>query len=344
MKSVALVPSPDGHGYRAELSETQEPSPGKGEIAVDMRACGLCGTDLEKMRGEYTASRGVIGHEAVGVVSALGEGARDFREGDRVFPHHHVPDYDCYVCRAGNETMCDRYRGSNLVPGGFSERFVVPEWNLRKGGVLKLPDEMDFGVASLIEPLACCVRAIKKCDVGLGANVLVVGAGPVGMMHSLMLKPIGANVMVSDVSPDRLRFAEKAGAGVVIDARGDVPGTVRSGTGGRGADLAIVASGNSAAIVQALRSVRKGGTVCVFGVPVKGSVLGYDFSDVYNSEQSVTTSYGATEADTKAALRVLASRGEEFARLITHRFPLARFSDAVSAASGGTAMKVVVTP
>ena len=344
MKSIALIGSADGHGYRAELTDVEEPRPGKGEVVVDMRACGLCGTDLEKMKGEYTASKAVIGHEAVGVVSALGEGARDFREGDRVFPHHHVPDYDCYLCKGGNETMCDHYRGSNLFPGGFSERFVVPEWNLRKGGVLKLPDEMGFEVASLIEPLACCVRAVKKCNVGLGANVFVAGAGPVGMMHSLLLKPLRANVMVSDVSPERLNFAEKAGAGKVLDARGDVPGAVRSETGGRGADLAIVASGSRAAIVQALRSVRKGGTVCLFGVPVKGSVLDYDISELYNSERSITTSYGATEADTKSALRVLSARGDEFGRLVTHRFPLAKFGDAVSAASGGTAMKVVVTP
>ncbi|MDE1854184.1 MAG: alcohol dehydrogenase catalytic domain-containing protein [Thaumarchaeota archaeon] len=309
-----------------------------------MAACGLCGTDLEKMRGEYTASAPVVGHEAVGTISAVGVGVSGYRVGERVFPHHHVPDYSCYVCRAGNETMCDSYRSSNLVPGGFSEYFAVPKWNVEGGGVLRVPEGMSFEVASLTEPLACCVRAIRKSDVKPGESALVTGAGPVGLMHALLLKSMGADVLVSDVSESRLRLAEKAETGQVLDAKADVPGNVAARTGGRGADLAVVASGSKGAILQGLRSVRKGGRVLLFGVPPVGSILDYDISGLYNAEQTILTSYGATEVDTKEALNVLTSRGTEFARLITHRFPLAGFQDAVAAASAGEAMKVVVTP
>jgi L-iditol 2-dehydrogenase len=344
LKSVILSPRPDGHGFEAKLTALDDPHPGEGELVVSMKTCGLCGTDLEKMRGEYTASRPVIGHEAVGVVKEVGDKSRGFSPGDRVFPHHHVPDYTCYLCRAGNETMCDRYRGSNLVPGGFSEEFVVPKWNVDKGGVLKLPDALEFGVASLIEPLACCIRALRLCHAELGESALVVGAGPVGMMHALLLKPIGARVMVSDVSQDRLRFAEKAGVGRVLDAKGDVPTSARSETDGRGVDLAVVASGSKSAILQGLRSVRKGGRVCLFGVPGRGSVLDYDIGDLYNAEQQIVTSYGGSDADTKAALGVLSSRTSEFAGLITHRFPLVKFDEAVAAATGGGSMKAVLTP
>lgn len=312
-------------------------------MVVAMKACGLCGTDLEKIKGEYTASGAVIGHEAVGVVKDA-NGVRGFRNGDRVFPHHHVPDYTCYLCRAGNETMCDHYRASNLVPGGFSEEFVVPKWNIDMGGVLSLPDSMGFEVAALIEPLACCVRAIKKCRVEPGESVLIAGAGPVGMMQALLLKSSSARILVSDVSPDRLGFAEKSGVGRVLDARKDVPAAARAETNGRGVDAAIVASGSRGAIMQGLRSIRKGGRVCLFGVPAKGSVLDYDIGDLYNSEQGLITSYGAVEDDTKAALKVLASRGADFEGLITHRFPLEEFEDALTAASAGTAMKVVLTP
>ncbi|MDG7010895.1 MAG: alcohol dehydrogenase catalytic domain-containing protein [Nitrososphaerota archaeon] len=344
MKSVVLAAAEGGRGYVPRLVESPEPRPVGGEIVVEMKACGLCGTDIEKIRGEYTASMPVVGHEAVGVVKEAGRDTSGLDPGDRVFPHHHVPDYDCYLCKAGNETMCDRYRSSNLVPGGFAEAFTVPGWNVAKGGVLKLPDKMSFEVASLIEPLACCIRAVRKCGAGVGESVLIAGAGPVGMMHALLLKPLGAKVIVSDVSQDRLRFAEKSGAGRVLDAKGDVPAAARSETEGRGVDLAIVASGSKAAILQGLRSVRKGGRVCLFGVPAKGSVLDYDIGDLYNSEQGVVTSYGATETDTKAALKVLASRGAEFGSLITHRFTLSRFDEALAAASGGAAMKVVLTP
>jgi L-iditol 2-dehydrogenase len=343
MKSVVLRPA-GGRGYVPTLVEGPDPRPAPGELVVAMKACGLCGTDLEKIRGEYTASTGVIGHEAVGVVAEVGDGVPGFRGGERVFPHHHVPDYDCYLCRAGSETMCERYRSSNLVPGGFSESFTVPAWNVGKGGVLRLPDGMSFEVASLIEPLACCVRALERCGVPAGGTVLVAGAGPVGMMHAMLLRHAGAEVVVSDVSEERLRFAEKAGVWGVVDARRDVPAEARARTGGRGVDLAVVASGSGAAILQALRSVRKGGKVCIFGVPPRGSVLDYDVSELYNAEQGVTTSYGATEKDTRAAVGVLSSKGSEFGRLVTHRFPLERFDDAVAAASGGGAMKVVLTP
>lgn len=344
MKSVILASGKGGHGLRAELVDGAEPHPGPGELIVKMAACGLCGTDLEKMRGEYTASAPVIGHEAVGTVSAVGAGVSGYGVGERVFPHHHVPDYSCYLCKAGNETMCDHYRSSNLVPGGFSEYFAVPKWNVDRGGVLKVPAPMGFEVASLTEPLACCVRAIRKAGVKPGESVLVAGAGPVGMMHALLLKSMGARVLVSDVSEPRLRFAEKAGVGRVLDAKSDVPGEVTSQTGGRGADLAIVASGSQGAILQGLRSVRKGGRVLLFGVPPRGSVLDFDISGLYNAEQTMLTSYGATEVDTEEALKVLSSRGAEFADLITRRFPLTSFQDAVAAASTGEAMKVIVTP
>ena len=343
MKAILLTPGP-GEGLAQGLREIDPPHPGPGEVVVKMEACGLCGTDLEKMRGDYTASMPRLGHEAVGTVSEVGEGVPGFSVGDRVFPHHHVPDYDCYLCRAGNETMCDHYRSSNLDPGGFAEYFRVPRWNLEKGGVLKLPRGMTFEVASLIEPLACCVRSVRRCSIGPRTSVLIVGAGPVGMLHALLLKGTGAKVMISDVSRTRLKFAESSGVGQALDAASDVASEVKSETSGRGADVAIIASGSRSAILQGLRSIRKGGLACIFGVPAKGSVLDYDISELYNAERGIVTSYGATEKETGLALQVLSSRGAEFERLVTHRFPLERFGDAVAAAAEGSAMKVVLTP
>ena len=343
MKSIVLTSQGEGGKPRPELAELDVPSPGRGELVVKMEACGLCGTDLEKMRGEYTASMPLLGHEAVGVVSAVGEGVEGFKEGDRVFPHHHVPCYECYTCKAGDDTMCDMYRKSNIHPGGFSEFFRVPEWNVSKGAVLHLPGRVTFEEGALIEPVACCLRAVKG-RVKRGETVLVAGAGPVGLMHALLLEPMGAEVVITDVVHSRLEFARAMGVQVVLDAsKDDVPAKVRGETQGRGADLAIVASGSRAAIMQALRSIRRGGRVCLFGVPSKGSVLDYDISELYNSGQQIVTSYGANDAETREALKVIGSN-PKFARLVTHRFPLAKFNDAVAAAAGGQAVKVVVTP
>ena len=344
MKSVVLARGLGGKP-KVEVVELGQPTAGSGEIVVAMKACGLCGTDLEKIRGEYTASMPVIGHEAVGVVSSVGERVEGHNVGDRVFPHHHVPCYECELCKAGSETMCEKYRTSNIVPGGFSDYFRVPEWNVSKGGVLRLPDSVPFEAASLIEPLACCVRALRRCKVMPGDSVLVVGAGPVGMSHALVLEQMGAKVMLSDVSEARLDFAAEAGFATVLNAaKEDVPSRVTSETGGLGADVAIVATGSKQAIVQGLRSIRKGGKVCLFGVPTKGSVLDYDVSELYNSEQQIITSYAATEDDTKEALRIISSNTSDFGRLVTHRFPLSRFSEAVEVASSARSMKVVLTP
>jgi L-iditol 2-dehydrogenase len=341
LKSVVL--EAQNGSLRPLLVETEPPSPGKGELVVMMKACGLCGTDLEKMRGEYTASMPVLGHEAAGVVYAVGDGVTEFRKGDRVFPHHHVPCYECYVCRAGNDTMCDMYRKSNIHPGGFSEYFRVPEWNISKGGVLHLPDGVTFEEGALIEPVACCIRAVRN-HARPGETVLVAGAGPVGLMLALLLEPGSAKVVVTDISRSRLEFAEGMRLGSVVDAtREDVAARLRAETQGRGADLAMVASGSRAAIMQALASVRKGGRVCIFGVPPKGSVLDFDISSLYNSGQQIVTSYGADESETREALKVISSN-PRFGRLVTHRFPLAKFNDAVAAASDGTAVKVVITP
>ncbi|HUI85770.1 MAG TPA: zinc-binding dehydrogenase, partial [Nitrososphaerales archaeon] len=168
--------------------------------------------------------------------------------------------------------------------------------------------------------------------------------GPVGLMNAILLQSMESKVFVSDISAPRLGFADRMGLGQVIDAsRDDVPARIRAETQGMGADLAIVASGSKAAIMQSLRAVRRGGRVCLFGVPSKGSVLGYDISELYNAGQQIVTSYGADDEDTKAALAVIAS-DPRFGLLVTHRFPLARFDEAVGAATEGKAMKVVVTP
>ena len=330
---------------KAEEKELEKPVPGPGGLVVKMEACGLCGTDIEKMRGEYTAAMPVLGHEAVGTIADVGEGVVDFHEGDRVFPHHHVPDLTCHYCMAGSETMCEMYRSSNLTPGGFSEFFRVPRWNVSKGGVLKLPDGLEFVAASLIEPVACCVRALDKCEMKPGESVLVTGAGPVGMIHSMLLRSMGAKVMMSDVSESRLEFARSSGVQLAVNAaKRDVPNSVKSETDGRGSDVVVVASGSPAAIVQALRSVRKGGRVCLFGIPPNGSVLDYDLAEIYNSELRVFASYGATEKETKKALAHISSNQSEFAKLMTHRFTLGNFDDAVETATSGRGMKIVVLP
>jgi len=314
----------------------------KGDVIVKMKACGLCGTDVEKICGQYTASQPILGHEPAGIID---ESSVDFlKSGQRVFAHHHVPCYECYYCTHGSPTMCPYYRKTNLDPGGFAEYFRVPAWNVIRGGILILPDSVSFDEGAFIEPLATVVRAQRRVKINKGDSVLVVGAGPMGLLHVMMAKANGAStVITSDVSDFRIEYATKVGADYSLNARKtDIPSEVKKLTDGRGADVAIIASGSPSAILSGLLSVRKGGYVLLFGVPYKGTVLNYDISELLNNEISIISSNAAVEEDTKEALKLIYERKVDVKKLITHRFPLDEFNEAVRVAKQGEAIKVII--
>ncbi|QIW25122.1 alcohol dehydrogenase [Sulfolobus sp. S-194] len=314
----------------------------KGDVIVKMKACGLCGTDVEKICGQYTASQPILGHEPAGIID---ESSVDFlKPGQRVFAHHHVPCYECYYCTHGSPTMCPYYRKTNLDPGGFAEYFRVPAWNVVRGGILILPDSVSFDEGAFIEPLATVVRAQRRVKINKGDSVLVVGAGPMGLLHVMMAKANGAStVIASDVSDFRIEYATKVGADYSLNARKtDISSEVKKLTDGRGVDLAIIASGSPSAILSGLLSVRKGGYVLLFGVPYKGTVLNYDISELLNNEISIISSNAAVEEDTKEALKLIYEGKVDVKKLITHRFSLDEFNEAVRIGKEGNAIKVII--
>ncbi len=316
-------------GGTVEIVECAKPELAEGEILVMMKACGVCGTDIEKVAGHYTASALVIGHEAVGEV--VESKTPQFKPGDRVFPHHHVPCYSCWFCRHGSTTMCESYRRYNLEPGGFSEFFRVPKWNVKHGGVVKLPDSLSYDAGSFIEPLACVVRSLRKCNPATDSRILVVGAGPMGLLHALLLrKRRTCGVSIKDVSELRASYARSLGFKTDNEAKDY--------------DLVIVASGHPSAISAGFRSVRRGGRVCIFGVPYKGNLLDIETAELLNSEISIITSYGADDADVAEAIRSM-NEGDALGveRLISERFRLEDTARALKAAATGNAIKVLVT-
>ena len=343
MKPIVRTVLLDPEG-RAALQEVSVPALQGGDLLVDMKACGVCGSDLEKIRGGYTAAPPVLGHEAVGVVREVGEGVAGIREGDRVFPHHHVPCYDCAYCAAGSETMCGDYRRWHLDPGGFSDTFRVPAWNVEKGGVLRLPNGLSFDDATFIEPLACCIRALDRFHVPRGGTILVAGAGPMGLLTLQLLPFYGAgSVLVSEVSPYRTRHAKRLGARTVDPQTGDLEKAVRSATEGRGVDLAVVASSSPKALSQALESTRDGGSLGLLGIPEAGASLP-DVSRVLTRELSIVGSNAATERETRRALEMLSEGAIQVAPLVTHRVGLDEIDKGLALAKKAEAIKVIVTP
>ncbi len=328
------------------INEMERPSLNPGDVLVQMQACGICGSDLEKVFGQYGQPSMRLGHEPAGVILDLGSDVVEFKKGDRVFTHHHVPCYDCHLCNHGNETMCPKYYETNLSPCGLSEEYVVPEWNVSHGGVLKLPDSITYEEAAMIEPLACCVRAWKKLSHQEGDSVAIFGVGPTGMMHLLIAQAKKlSKIICFDMNDFRLNFAKKFD---ITDSINSVDENrkqkILEHTEGRGVDLAIVATSSLNALNDAIDMVRKGGAIMMFGVPSKGAKIDLDMSVIYSKEITLATSYAASDNDTKEALQLISSGQIDVKQLVTHTYPIQESQKAFEhARSGEHAMKIIIT-
>ena len=249
------------------IDETQRPILESGDILVQMHACGICGSDLEKVFGQYGQPSMRLGHEPAGIVLDVGSDVVQFKKGDRVFTHHHVSCYDCHFCNHGNETMCKKYSETNLSPCGLSEEYVVPSWNVSNGGVLKISDLLSFEEAAMIEPLACCVRAWTKYSYCEGDSVAIFGVGPTGMMHVMLAQAKKfSKIFCLDVNDFRLDFAKKFNITESINSMDENrKQRILDHTDKRGVDVAIVATSSLKALDDAIDVVRKGGVVMMFG-------------------------------------------------------------------------------
>ncbi len=326
-----------------EIQETTRPALGPGDILVKMQSCGICGSDVEKVFGKYGQPSMRLGHEPAGIILKVGSSVSGFKPGDRVFTHHHVPCYSCHYCKHGNETMCPTYYETNLSPCGLSEEYVVPQWNVEHGGVLKIPDTMSFDEAAMIEPLACCVRAWSKFSYRKDDTTAIFGAGPTGMMHVMLAYANEfSKVFCFDVNDFRLDFASKFGA-VPLKAEPQSIQKILAETQNRGVDVSIVATGSLKAVTDAISVTRKGGIIMLFGVPSKGATLDIDMSIVYSKELTIVPSYAASDQDTKRSLELISSGKVDVKKLITHRYILGDSQKAFEHAhTGQNAMKIII--
>jgi len=328
------------------LEERPAPAAGPGEVTVDLAACGVCGTDLEKLRGNYRTA-GILGHEPVGRVAEVGRGVAGVAVGDRVFVHHHVPCGRCAVCARGDLTFCPTYSRTNLDPGGFAERFRVPAENVAAGAVLRLDDRVDWATGSLLEPAGCALTALRRLAVPPDATVVVLGLGPVGILYARLARALGARwVGGTEISPLRRSVAEAGGINATADPRDPdaVAELVRRATDGQGVDLAVAATGHPSVARTAVELARRGGTVNLFGLPEAGSRLDVDLQQLYLRGVRVIPSYATVEADIAEVHRLVVADRLRIGDLVTDRFPLAEIDAAFRrAGQPADAVKVVVT-
>ena len=329
-----------------EIKNLEKVPLGSHEILVKMQACGICGSDVEKVFGKYGQPSMRLGHEPAGIITQVGSEISDFNIGDRVFTHHHVACYsaNCHECSHDNETMCEKYYKSNLEPCGLADEYVVPKWNIDNGGILKLPDSMSFDEAAMIEPLACCIRSWNKFKHKKGDTAVVLGVGPTGIMHVMLAAYYEfKKVFCLDLNDFRLAYAKKFDT---VTIRADDPSAleiIKSQTGNKGVDLVIIATGNLKALLDAINFVRKGGTIIVFGVPSKGAKIDLDMSDVYSKNITIINTYAASDIDTKEALEMISTKKINVKQLITHKYNLSDVQKAFEhAKTGKDAMKIII--
>jgi len=325
------------------IEETSTPEIGEDEALVEMKACGICGSDLMDW---YLKNRAplVLGHEPTGIIAKAGSKVKQFNVGDRVFVHHHVACLTCHYCKHGDYTLCKQFRETHIDPGGLAEYFRVPAPNLQID-TLEIPETLSFEEATLIEPVGCCIRAFNKSSIQADDTVVIIGAGATGIIHTALSKIFGAaKTIVSDLIDYRLQVAKKFGADVIVNPNNeDLRVIVNAETDGIGADLVVVTAPSLEAYKSGLSICRKGGKLCVFAPTSPGKYFQISPKELFFSEIQIIPSYSTSHLETRKALELMKTGRLKVKELITHRFRLADAAKAFKTAlENRESLKVIV--
>jgi L-iditol 2-dehydrogenase len=331
------------------------PQIGPGELLIKIATCGVCGTDLKKIHmGSHSAPR-IFGHEMAGIVVATGDGVKGFAVGDRVMSFHHVPCGECYYCRKNTPAQCPLYKKTGATAGfepsggGFAEYIRVLDFVVANGGVVHIPDGVPFEQAAFVEPLMTVLKGTKLLNLAADDTVLVIGQGPIGLMHAALARRTGARVLTSDLFPERHAIAARFGLTNPIHAGTEkVVERLMTETEGRGADAVILAVGGNGLIRTAMDAVRPGGKVMLFAQTQHGEAT-FDPAAVCVDEKTLLGSYSSSFPLLSEVTDIVFGNyrnGFDFTQLISHRFSLEEAVAAIDVASHPQAdsMKIMVEP
>jgi L-iditol 2-dehydrogenase len=345
------------------IEEVPVPEIGPGELLIRVHTCGICGTDLKKITTASHSAPRIFGHETSGTVAAMGRGVRDFALGDRVMVFHHIPCGACFYCRNKVFAQCPVYKkvgvtaGFEPSGGGFAEYVRVMDWIVagpaamgwgteKTSGVVKVPGGVSLEAASFVEPVNTCLKAIQSLRLQTSETVLVIGAGPIGILMAWLAARAGATVVSSDLFPPRLNMAAAFGAAHTVEAsKGDPAASVRELTEGRGADAVILAVGGTKLIAPAIQAARPGGRVMLFAQTIHEQA-GFDPAAVCVDEKTLLGSYSASVELQAESTALVFGQAADLERLITHRFPLTRAVEGLQLAMHPEAnsLKIVIQP
>ncbi|MEM3451577.1 MAG: zinc-dependent dehydrogenase [Nitrososphaerales archaeon] len=304
------------------LEDMPIPKIGPGEILVKIEACGICGSDVMEWYRVKKAPL-VLGHEIAGEIVKVGEDVKKYRVGQRITASHHVPCNTCHYCLTGHHTVCETLRKTNFDPGGFAEYVRIPAINVDRG-VYPLPDNVSFEEGTFTEPLACVVRGQRIAQMQPGLSVLVIGSGVAGLLHIQLARLMGASkIVATDVNEHRLKVALSMGADAAYHASEDIPERMHEVNDGMLADRVIVCTSAKSAIIQAIKSVERGGTILFFAPTEPEVTLPLSLNEIFwRNEITLTSSYAGSPSDHVVALKLIRSKAIDVKKMITHKLSL----------------------
>lgn len=324
-----------------QIEDLETPRIGEDQVLLRMRACGVCGTDVKTyLRGHPLIQPGsVLGHEVAGEVV---ESAHPrFQAGDRVAVAPYVPCGECRTCVRGNPSLCTNRGGAFLQPGGFAEYLLVPK-RLADVGMYKVPDGMPYELASLAEPLACCVHGLKALDTQPGGSLLIIGDGPMGLMQAALARSFGFDhVSLAGVTTHRLDFARTLADEAIDVSNEDAAAAVRR-RNPEGVDAVLVSVASLEALEQAMKAVANGGTINLFAGMPKDAEFAFDLKRIHYDEVRVVGTFGFGLDDFAQAIDLIGEAGPQLQALVTERVGLEGVEAALQAAGRQVGIKTVV--
>jgi L-iditol 2-dehydrogenase len=321
------------------IQEVDKPAIGPQEVLVKIAACGVCGTDVDAYLGKVPRGWTItypfrMGHELAGTVVEVGDELTNIQPGDRVVPDGRLTCGHCYYCRRGLFSACEN---QGYFSGGLAQYSKYPYRNL-----VKIPEGVSLQEAAFTEPLACVVNGQSKLDVPFGGVAVVIGDGPIGLLHLQMLKHRGAFTVMVGLLDHRLGVARELGANVVINAsRENVEQIVRDVSGGRGADIVVNAVGKVSVLEQAINIAARRGQVLYFAATLAPRVE-LDLDLIHYKELRLIGSYDSTIAQYEEALALLRAGIIDVKPLISHRLPLEQVQQGFEIARQQQGLKVLI--
>lgn len=337
---------------RVEVEQVPVPEIGPGEVLVRVAACGICGTDVKKIQHGFLPPPQIFGHEIAGTIVAVGRSVARWRPGDRVVSFHHIPCGACFYCARKLFSQCPVYKRVGVTAGfqpnggGFAEYVRVMPWVVERG-LVAIPAGVSFELATWVEPVNTCLKAVEKAGVAAGEIAVVIGQGPIGVLLMLLARLRGAVVLTTDPIAERRARSVQLGAAAALDpASGEVERQVRRATDGRGADVVLVAVPSAELVREALALARPGGRVLLFAHNDPQMEVSFPAAAVGVEEKLILGSYSADVDLQEEAARLVFERRLPLEDLITDRYPLEQIGFALlrAARPAGDSFKVVITP